>query len=165
MTKIGYHGTSRRHHSSLDKGIKPVASDWDANSGGELGQGFYVANNIEAATIYGYGVCTTQAHPVAEDNYIDIWAVYSSVELDQLNHFAVSSQQTWSKFPKSYFDNFHFVYLYNDPGFKAALSPPRKATKAEIPEITQIKFNPNIFPFGVLTLAFHKKIAVNDALG
>jgi hypothetical protein len=166
--RIGYHGTSKRHHTSLDNGLRRVESAWDPGSGGELGQGFYVANNVDAARLYGYGVCAKkieEGQSVPADQFIDIWAIYSSIALDKLLHFAVSHTQTWARFPKSYFDNFHFVYLYNDPGFPAPLDPPRRATAAEIPNISQLKFNPNIFPLGVLTLAWSKQVRFADAFG
>jgi hypothetical protein len=168
MPRIGYHGTSKRHRQSLQQGLRRVESEWDPASGGELGQGFYVANNPQGAQLYAYGVCAAaieRGTGVADDHTIDLWQVHCKLTLEWFVHFSVSAQQTWAKFPKAYFENFHFVYLYNDPGLPAPLVPSRAAMSGELPLITQLKSNPNVFPLGMLTLEFEREMPLEEAFG
>jgi hypothetical protein len=163
MARIGYHGTSRRHRTSLSGGLRQVASEWDPGSGGELGQGFYVANNVEAARLYGLGSCQAGgAGPLRGDNaFVDVWEVSlpDGVGLADLTHMPVQINETWGQFPRQLSDNYYFVYLCNDPGV-APTTLVGPASAQQVGQISQVKFNPNFL--GILSIQFHSSVSVND---
>jgi hypothetical protein len=162
MPLIGYHGTSKLHRTSLSGGLRQVTSEWDPESGGELGQGFYVANNVQGAQLYGSGSCQARGRQLVGDNrFVDVWAVSlpDGVELAHLTHMPVRGDQTWAGFPRELSDNYYFVYLCNDPGV-APTTLMGPATAQQLGQITQIKFNPNFL--GILSIQFHSSVSVYD---
>jgi|GEM_PF-2425855 len=129
---VGYHGTSSKHRGALRAGLKKVEAKWDADSGGELGPGFYVTMDYPTACLYGAGVAQLEGTPV------DIWRVECRVALDTLKSMKVPVDKQYGKITEDLCQA-PYDYLSN-----ALEDPP-----------VQIKFNANAF--GNLRIALYRE--------
>ncbi|MEB0226113.1 hypothetical protein RHM58_23055 [Pseudomonas sp. 10S4] len=142
MRLIGFHATRSGHRASLKGGLRVVPGVWDHASGGELGNGFYVIKTFKktpAVYAYGYGI----AAAVVPAEGVDIWSVYCSKELAEMDSFAVPVAQQWLNIPASYCNDYDWLSNFS-----------------ENPAV-QIKFNPKAYSY--LTIELTQVLTLQEA--
>ncbi len=105
---IGWHGTISSARESLEVGLRPVASSWDPESGGELGPGFYVATEYETACLYGAGMAELKG------SRVDVWRVELTDPLDTLKGAAVPPDKQFKKYVVDEFKDNDYLWNRDD---------------------------------------------------
>jgi hypothetical protein len=136
---IGYHATGSNHRVSLQSGLKSVESAWDPESGGELGQGFYVTKDYKTSCAYGVGIAQGSGALG-----VDIWKVECPVALEQMKNTGVETKLQWKNVPRNFCSE-PYYWLYN-----ASENPP-----------VQIKFNN--WALGILSISLYKQFTLAEA--
>lgn len=133
----GYHGTAYAHHDSLAAGLKPVVSEWDPASGGELGQGFYLTTDFGTACLYGIEAAQLRGGDV------EVWEVeWRSDESEWGEGSAVPNDKQWGKMEKALCDNYDYLWnaaevppvqykINNHALDKVRVANPRRMTLSE----------------------------------